>query len=190
MSNSFSWVSWRLGPSSDHSDGTNFAKEKIKRLPCHLAPCTILLGRKCSLLIGMWITGPWRTISSQSPSHPRNIRTEKRVWPCGWDQIDSRSVLFLGFTRGPVFLLPQSVQNRDLIHSCRPRSLTSDNAHLPGWPMGHRMNILLLWGKRKIIKRCDGQKGEFSKYRTFESGYAHFGANPTWPCIDRGSPEK
>lgn len=58
-------------------------KKKKKKAPRHLAPCTVLLARKCSLLIGLRVTGLRRAVKSQSPCRPGNLRPEACVWPCG-----------------------------------------------------------------------------------------------------------
>lgn len=155
MSNPFSRLSWSYGPSPGSLDCANLAGKK--RFPCHLAPCTVLLARKCSLLIGVWITSLWCIINSQSLSHPQNIRTVKCVWPCGWDQIDSKSVLssvsqedLCFFSHSP----PRVGFNPRLLPPPTVRSpLTTQ---LPGCPASHRMNTLLVWGESKMIKRCDG----------------------------------
>lgn len=163
-----------------------------KRLPWHLAPRTVLLARKCSLVIGMWFTGLWCIINSRSPSRPGNISTETCGRPCGWDQIDYRSALSLGFTTGPVlFLLPQSTENEDWTHSCCQCWLTSDGTHLPGWPASHRMNALLIWGESKVRKRWDGQEGSSTNRKHPRVDVLVLVLTPPGPAVDcthQGSP--
>lgn len=150
-----------------------------------MAPCTVLLARKCSLLLGLRVTGLRSVVKSQSPRRPGNRRPEACVSPAGRLQVRAG----LGFhTRGLCSFSPGPPGR-----GFRPQlPLGSDDAHLPAGRGPQKARASSPRGKRGH-DRWGGRKGAWTVKAVQERSRPSWSqAHPAWAFVVRrmsqGSP--
>lgn len=150
-----------------------------------MAPCTVLLARKCSLLLGLRVTGLRSVVKSQSPRRPGNRRPEACVSPAGRLQVRAG----LGFhTRGLCSFSPvrrgggsaRSCRSAPTTHTC-PRAAGPQKARASS-PKGKRGH-----------ERWGGRKGAWTVKAVQERSLPSWSqAHPAWAFVVRrmsqGSP--